>query len=315
MTPTASATTLQAVSPARTWGREWLVFAVLLGVAFWPVLVWMYDRWMAADSYTSHGLLIPLISGWFVWKDWPELQRMPRRPAWTGLLVLGLSLLLFFFSGLLRVYFTSGFALVGCLVGVLAYWGGWAWVRRLWFPLLFLVFMLPLPEIAIARMNLALKLFVTKAAVTCADMSGVPVVMDGAKLHLENGNMVVGDVCSGLRSMIALIALGVLYAYLYAGKSWLVRAALLAAVIPIAMAANMVRIYLNILFAHVFGQELLFRPLLETSFTGVVDIHILSGVVVFIVALGLLYLTMIGAEALSDSLSKRADSSPAGGAA
>jgi len=270
---------------------------------------------MAADSYTSHGLLIPLISGWFVYKDWPELRKMPRRPALSGLLVLGASLLLLFLSGLLRVYFTSGFALLGCLVGVLAYWGGWAWVRRLWFPIFFLVFMLPMPEIVIARMNLALKLFVTRAAVGCADLVGVPVVMDGAKLHLESGNMVVGDVCSGLRSMVALVALGVLYAYLYAGRSWLVRVALLAAVVPIAMAANMARIFLNIVFAQVFGQELLFRPLVETAWTGPIDIHVLSGVVVFVVALGLLWLTMIGAEALSAALSPGKKPELAGGAA
>jgi len=314
MTPTASAATLTTVTSQKTWAREWLLFAALIGVAFWPVFAWMYERWMAADSYTSHGLLIPFISGWFIYKDWPELQKMPRRPAWTGLLLLGASLIVFFLSGVLRIYFTSGFALLGCLAGMLAYWGGWAWVRRLWFPLLFLVFMLPLPEIAIARMNLVLKLFVTKAAVACADMTGVPVVMEGAKLHLESGNMVVGDVCSGLRSMVALVALGVLYAYLYAGRSWLVRAALLAVVVPIAMVANMARIYLNIVFAHVFGQELLFRPLFESSSTGPVDIHLLSGVVVFVVALGLLWLTMIGAEALSDWSSRKRPES-AGGAA
>jgi exosortase len=124
--------------------------------------------------------------------------------------------------------------------------------------------------------------------------------MEGAKLHMESGDMVVGDVCSGLRSLVTLIALGVLYAYLYSGRSWIVRGALLASVIPIAIAANILRIFGNIVFAQIFGQELLFRPLLTTSSTGPIDLHVLSGVVVFIVALALLWLTLIAAERVAD---------------
>src|ERR1044071_2263597 len=127
MNTTVSAVSIPIASK-RTWAREWLVFAALLCVAFWPVLAWMWERWMAADSYTSHGLLVPMISGWFVYKMWPQLQSVPRPPAWTGLVVLGAGLLILALSGLLRIYFTSGFALVMCITGVVAYWGGWAWV-------------------------------------------------------------------------------------------------------------------------------------------------------------------------------------------
>jgi exosortase len=278
----------------KTWVRDWTVILLLLCAAFFPVLQWMYERWMAPDSYTSHGFLVPLISGFFVYRQRAELAVLERRPSKWGLALLGFGLLIFVLSGLLRIYFTSGFAMVLCLTGILAYWGGWNWVRKLWFPLFFLVFMLPLPEMAIARMNLMLKLFVTKFAVLGAEMVGVPVVMQGAKLQLEQGTMVVGDVCSGLRSMVALVALGALYAYLYGQKSWLVRGAILAAVLPAAILGNMLRIFLNIVFAHFFGTELLFRPLVSD-----IDIHLLSGFLVFAFALGALHLTMIAAEALA----------------
>jgi exosortase len=279
----------------KKWVREWAIILGLLCAAFYPVLVWMYERWTAADSYTSHGFLVPLISGFFIYRQRHELARTERRPSKWGLALLILGLLVFIGGGLLRVYFTSGFALVVCLTGILAYWGGWNWVRKLWFPLVFLVFMLPLPEVAIARMNLTLKLLVTKCSVLGAEMVGVPVVMEGAKLHLEQGTMVVGDVCSGLRSMVALVALGALYAYLYGQKSWLVRISILAAVLPAAILGNMLRIFLNIVFAHFFGTELLFRPLI-----GSVDIHMLSGFLVFAFALLALHLTMMAAEAFSE---------------
>jgi exosortase len=280
----------------RRWARDWAVMLVLLCAAFYPVLHWMYGRWTAADSYTSHGFLVPLISAYFIFQQRTELARTARRPSKWGLALLGFGLLVFVLGGLLRVYFTSGFALLVCLAGMLLYWGGWLWLKKLWFPLLFLVFMLPLPEVAIARMNLLLKLFVAKHAVLGAEWVGVPVVMEGAKLHLERGTMVVGDVCSGLRSLVALVALGVLYAYLYGRRLWLVRAGILAAVLPAAVLGNMLRIFLNIIFAHFFGTELLFRPLIYG-----IDIHLLSGFLIFAFALLVLHLTMLAAGALSKS--------------
>ncbi|HYG78465.1 MAG TPA: exosortase/archaeosortase family protein [Planctomycetota bacterium] len=280
--------------------REWAILLALLCAAFLPVLRWMYDRWTAPDSYTSHGFLVPLVCGWLVYTQREQLLALPRKPAISGLFLFAASLLLLVVSGLLRVYFTSGFALVGCIAGMIAYWGGWRWVARLWFPLLFLIFMLPLPEIAIARINLFLKLMVTQAAVACCELIGIPVVMDGAKLQLQNGDLVVGDVCSGLRSLTALIALGTLFAWLYPKPNKLVRGALLAAIVPVALGANMVRIFLNVLFVHLFGKELLFRPLYDSSFTGVVDLHLLSGFLVFVIALLGLHFTVVATEALSE---------------
>ncbi len=293
-----------AAAPARElsrpgWRWEWALLLLLLGAAFFPVLRWMYERWMAADSYTSHGLLVPPICAWLVYQQRDALAREERRPARLGLLLLGAGLLIFAAGGLLRVYFTSGFALLLCLAGMLAYWGGWHWLRRLWFPLVFLVFMLPLPEIAVARLQLLLKLYVAKAAVLGVELAGIPVVLEGARLRLQNGDLVVGDVCAGLRSMAALIALGVLFAWLYGGRSKFVRGALLAAILPAALAANVLRIFLNVLFVNFYGTEPLFRPLFSSSFSGPVDLHLLSGVIVFIFAIAALYGTQRGAEALA----------------
>jgi len=280
--------------------REWLILLGILCVAFLPVLKWMYERWNAPDSYTSHGFLVPLVCGWLIYTQREKLLALPRNPSRWGLVIFGGSLLILVLSGLLRIYFTAGFAIVGCLVGMVAYWGGWRWVAALWFPLLFLMFMLPLPEIAIARINLFLKLLVTQAAVAGCEIIGIPVVMDGAKLQLQNGDLVVGDVCSGLRSLSALIALGTLFAYLYPKNNWVVRGSLLALIIPVALFANMLRIFLNVVFVHLFGKELLFRPLFDSSFTGVVDLHLLSGFLVFVFALLGLHFIVTLAEALSE---------------
>lgn len=298
-----------------SWLHEWLVMGGLLLAAFYPVLLWIYERSVAADSYTSHAFLIPLISGYLIYSQRDELKKTVREPSAWGLVALVTGLLIFVVSGLLRVYFTSGFALLLCLSGMILYWGGWAWMKRVWFPVFFLVFMLPLPEIAIARINLYLKMLVTYGAVGTVDLLGVPVVMDGAKIQLEGGELIVGDACSGLRSLIALIALGVFYAWLYPRRDWLVRGSLLAAVIPVALGANMIRIVCNVLFANFFGTRLLFAPLFTSSLTGTVDLHLLSGVVVFAVALLALHLIMRGAEWLTDFLNRDDDAVETGSAA
>ena len=305
----AKASRATCVAPAlwRAWLGEWALMLALLLAAFYPVLCWMYARWTAPDSCFSHGFLIPLISAYFVFKQRAQLARFARRPAKAGLALLLAGLLLFIAGGWLRVYFTSGFALLLCLAGLLVYWGGWQWVRRLWFPLCFLIFMLPLPEVAIARLNLGLKLLVIQAAAGGLEALGIPVVMDGASLHLERGVLLVGDGCSGLRSLLALIALGVLFAYCYGQsyskgggtRAWLVRGAVLAAIIPAALGANLLRIFLNAVCIHFFGQELLFRPLVSTSLTGEIDLHLLSGFLVFVFALLALQLARAAAEAVA----------------
>src|SRR5260221_6684022 len=86
-----------------TWLREWSVLLGLLLLAFVPVLKWMYERWIAADSYTSHGFLVPLISGYFVYTQRKELLALPRRPALSGLPILIFGILVFIASVLLRV--------------------------------------------------------------------------------------------------------------------------------------------------------------------------------------------------------------------
>jgi exosortase len=296
MSSASTVATLSGTRERHAWRTEWIVLGALLLLAFLPVLRWMYERWIAADSYTSHGFLVPLVSAYFVYQQRAQLMRETRRPSAWGLVLVGCALAIFCVSGLLRVYFTSGSALVLCLTGMLAYWGGWHWVRRLWFPLFFLVFMLPLPEVAIARANLWLKLVVARAAVAGVEAVGIPIVMNGARLQLQNAELIVGDVCSGLRSIIALIALGVLYAHTYGGKGWMVRSALLSAVLPAAVVANVLRIFLNVVFVHFFGKEFLFSPLFSLPFVGEIDLHLLSGFLVFVFALMGLQLTLLFVE-------------------
>src|ERR1043166_2509669 len=92
--------------------REWLILLPLLGAVFYPVFTWMYERWTAQDSFSSHGFLVPIVSGLIIYSQREQLRNEPRRPSPWGLVLLSLGLIVFILSGLLRVYFTSGFALL-----------------------------------------------------------------------------------------------------------------------------------------------------------------------------------------------------------
>jgi exosortase len=276
---------------------EWALLLLLLVAAFFPVLREMYALWMAPGSYSSHAPLVPLISAWFVWRQRAQLQAMPRHPAKSGLLLIAFSLLVLIGSGVLRVYTSAGIALLLCLTGMVAYWGGWRWLGKLWFPLAFLIFMLPIPEILIARLNLSLKLMVMHATVFALQCVRVPVAMDGATLHLAGGDMIVGDVCAGLRSLTALITLAALFAYMQRRRPWPVPAAVLAIAVPAALGGNIVRIFLDGLLVNAYGPDLLFSPLLTTELTGAIDLHTISGVVLF----GLVLLALNAAVWLTEA--------------
>src|SRR3954463_15215030 len=102
---------------------EWSVLLALLCGVFFPVLKWMVERWTAADSYTSHGFLVPLVSAYFIYRERETLAKLPRKPSAWGAVVFAAGLILFALGGILRVYFTSGLALVLCVAGMVRYWG------------------------------------------------------------------------------------------------------------------------------------------------------------------------------------------------
>lgn len=280
--------------------REWMAVAVvfvLLTATYTPTFLWMIHRWEATDSYYSHGYLVPFVSLWLLWLkrqflyDWIRSRRSSvdqKGYSWgMGLFVLGI--LIHIFSGYFRIYFTSGFSLVLVLLGIAVYLYGIEIFRHVWFIVGFLVFMIPAPLVLIARLNLNLKLLATQAALVLMDLTGVLAVQDGSNIILENDTITVGNACSGLRSIISLLALGALYAYLFKGSTkpgeFHLRQAgkqilLFLCSIPVAMIANVLRIYVIGIVANIYGSELATGP-----------VHDVSGYLLFAVAFGLLYLT------------------------
>ena len=245
--------------------------------------VGLWDRLMEGESYYTHAPLVPLVS-LIISVLLIRHTRIPVRPdrKWGGI-VLGFFVLTHMLACLARVNFASGFAFIGVLAGlVLLIWGRAA-LRRLWFPLVLLVFMVPLPEVSIAQLNFRLKMFASRGGVMIADFCGVLVEGKGNQVFLEGGKrLVIANVCNGLRTLISLLAFGALYAYVCRLKGWW-RIGLFLMSVPIAVVANSVRIVSLIVVADIWDPEI------ATGW-----FHDWSGVLIFVLA----FLLMFGLEKL-----------------
>ncbi len=179
----------------------------------------------------------------------------------------------------LKIGFISGFALVVVIWGLVWTFWGWRTLRTLRFAMLFLLFMVPLPSILMIATSFKMKLMAAAFATKILHLMGLAATLTGSTIHMAGIDLVVDDTCSGLRSLISLIALSTLWTTLLpsAAKRWH-KVTLVAAAIPIALATNMVRILILCLLAVIYG------PGIAESF-----IHLGSGLVVFGLAIILLW--------------------------
>lgn len=243
----------------------------------------VYDRLVGGESYYTHGPLVPLVS-LLIAVLLVRHTSIPVRPRpWAGLAVLGLSLLLHLAAVMARVNFVSAFSLIGVLAGLVLLWWGGAALRRLAFPLAFLAFMVPLPEVSIAQLNFRLKLAAADWGVALAHVLGVAVERSGNVVFLEGDKtLVIANVCNGLRTLISLLAFGAIYAYVCRLRG-LWRVALFLMSVPVAVVSNAGRIVSLILVADIWDVK-----------TATGTYHDASGLLIY----GLAFLLMFGLERL-----------------
>ncbi|MCP5008181.1 MAG: exosortase/archaeosortase family protein [Planctomycetes bacterium] len=254
------------------------LIAALIICTYYKTFVWMEDRWGSESSYYSHGYLIPFITIFLIWRERDCFREMEYGSSKWGLTLFLTGMLLQISSVFMRVHFLSGFSCILVLSGTLFYLLGKKVGYRLLFPILFLITLIPLPLSVIAGLSLKMKLFAAVCAVKIIDIIGITVVQDGSKIFFSNCTLVVGDVCSGLKSLIALIAFGALYAYVSRGTFYL-KPFLFMASIPAAIVANIIRILILCLVARNWGSEVA---------SGIV--HDITGILIFAIAFVPLYL-------------------------
>jgi exosortase B len=260
-------------------GFEWWPVVAGLLILYVPTFFDLAGTHWERDDY-AHGPIILAIVVWLIWDKRQVLLTAPHRTApvpGIALLVFGL---LFYVVGRAHdvILFEVG-ALAPILAGALLSMRGWPALRALWFMLLFIAYLVPLPGFFVDALTLPLKQNVSEIAAQILYAAGYPIARAGVILTIGQYQLLVADACAGLNSMFSLSALGLLYLYLMHHKSWLHNGLILASLLPIAFCANIVRVIILVLVTYHFGDA-----------AGQGFVHGFSGMVLFIIALIILLL-------------------------
>ena len=250
-------------------------------VAYYDVLVWMVERYLGPDSYYSHGFLIPLVSGFLIWKKRHQLRALEPNGTWWGLPIVICALGLHLFGTIIYVFSFSGFTLFLLVWGFVLLIFGFRFAKVLAFPLGFLIFMFPVPIAVINMVSFPLKLMVAKIGVWIVSLTGIPIHLSGFNITIPAGTLLVGNPCSGLRSLITFMALGSIMAYI-SSISPVQRGALFLMSIAIAIISNLIRVPILVLVSHHYG---LAAAMPDTW------VHTGSGILVFALGILMLYAT------------------------
>jgi len=208
----------------------------LLALLYYSVVLEMAQQWWDDPDY-SHGFLVPIISLYFAWGKREKLVNLPRHPDRWGLFILmaGSGLLILGNAG--AEFFLMRSSLIVVITGLIVLLLGWDYLKELLFPVGFLVFMIPLPAIVFNAIAFPLQLFAAKVATFCLLNMSIPVLREGNLITLSTTIMDVTEACSGIRSLLTLITLGTLFAYIKE-RTYLKRSLIIASTIPIAIIAN-----------------------------------------------------------------------------
>lgn len=232
---------------------QWLPVAAGLLVAYVPVFYELAGTLWQSDDH-AHGPIILAIVAWLLWRKRNVLHKMTVSAPGAGIALLALGLILYTVGRAYSITILEVGSLIPVLGGIAVAMRGWSSLRELAFPILFGAFMVPLPGILVDALTGPLKQRVSEIAEWLLYFSGYPVARSGVTLNVGQYQLLVADACSGLNSMFSLSALGLLYLYLVRHERWLHNGLILASILPIAFAANIVRVLALVLITYHFGD-------------------------------------------------------------
>jgi len=261
----------------------WLVFLLsvgLLAAIYYSGLLKMVSIWETQEEY-SHGYLIPFISLFFVWQKKDQLQKLPFAGSWAGVAILLFGVGLFFLGELSALYIIVQYSFLVSLCGLLWAWLGWKGMKVIWVPLVFLIFMIPLPNFLYQGLSAQLQLISSEIGVWVIRLFGISVFLEGNVIDLGSYKLQVVEACSGLRYLFPLMTLGFMIAYIYKAAFWK-RAVVFLSTIPITVLMNSFRIGVIGVLVEYWGQSM------AEGF-----LHDFEGWIVFMACLGLLLIEML----------------------
>jgi exosortase len=238
-----------------------------------PVIVKLVHDW-ATDDNASHGFLVVPLALYFAWERRQQLLEIEPRPAAGAMAIIFVSLGLLVAGTLGAELFLARVSIIGVVAGTIAFIYGWGHLRLVAFPVAFLVLMVPPPALVFNQVAFPLQLLASHVGELVLQSLRVPVLREGNVIILAHTTLEVAEACSGIRSLISLITLGIVYGYFSDRRMW-VRLAIAASTVPVAVVANALRVAGTGVAAQYYGPEV------ADGF-----LHTFSGWLVFVAALG-----------------------------
>ena len=273
---------IESVASSTTRGA-WLgtIAAVVTAfvLCYWTVITKLLHDWAHDDNY-SHGFLIVPLALYFVWERRARLAAASYRPNWFGLVVVIASLGMLIAGTLGAELFVSRVSIVFLIAGTVLFAAGFDALRVLAFPIAFLFLMVPPPAIIFNQIAFPLQLLASRFGEATLQALSIPVLREGNLITLANTTLEVAEACSGIRSLVSLLTLGIIYGYFADSRAW-VRLIIAGSTIPIAIFTNGARVAGTGLAAHYYGAQA------AKGF-----FHDFSGWALFVVAFALMFIMM-----------------------
>jgi exosortase len=252
------------------------VLALLSAWLYSGILGRLAQQWWNDPNF-SHGFLVPLFSFYILYRDRHRLRALHPEPSSGGLLIVACAMAVLILGTMGAELFLARVSLLFLILGLVVLFGGWNYAHAVMFPLCFLLLMIPVPTILFNQVTLPLQLLASQVAATVLPWLGIPVLREGNVINLPAIPLQVAEACSGIRSLMSLITLSIIYGFLLERSLWL-RLVLVVAAIPIAICANSLRIIVTGLLAQHWSPAKI-----EGFF------HSFSGWLVFVASLFMLF--------------------------
>ncbi len=228
-----------------------LIFIGIIGVFYYNTFIWLINSWLY-NPYYSHGFIVPIVSGFIIWRMRKELHDVEIKQSQTGLILFIIGILLQSIAVIWVIRSLSGLSLIITISGIILYIFGWEFLSKIKFPVLFLLLCIPIPFLDIVTPPIQTISVIISSSL--ANLIGIPVQISGYVLNTPSGSFEIALECSGLKSIISLLTISIIYAFMLEG-SLMMKFTVALSSIPLALFGNILRIVSVLIISERYGKE------------------------------------------------------------